>query len=305
MRKLLSILIITCLFIPQFVHAYSNYDYYINTTMSQMGFFDVGFGESNNTYKDLFDELISYNTDLYFGIYASPKRDYYNSRADYITFLITDTKPTFDNSISYVLNERYSSRVYYFKGNNGGENGDTYKYITYTYTNYNYDTVLQEVKSCLDDYNSCTWSTMTGNLDTQWAWTKISNFEQNLTMTTDYVNPSYLPIYSNYKLELKGPTQAQLDESSMIFYSLKVNDVEYTDYVPTYYDIYYPSSEPDEPTPDEPTPDEPTSDFTSWIYWFSEPTDSVSILNNIYTLLFLYCFTIIILKVYTIFKIKR
>lgn len=302
MRKLLSILIITFLFIPQFVHAYSNYEYYINTTMSEMGFFDVGFGESNNTYKDLFDELINYDTDLYFGIYANINRQYYNTRTENITFLITDTKPTFENGLSFVYNDRYSSRIYYFKGNNS----QSYKYITYTYTNYDYDTIVQDVKTCLDDYTSCSWSTMIGNLDTSYNWTKITNFEQNLQPTTDYVNPTNLPIYSNYKLELGEPTEAQLNESFMIFYSLKVNDVDYTDYVPTYYDIYYPRSEPDEPIPDEPVdPDEPTSDFTSWIYWFSEPTDSISVLNNIYTLLFLYCFTIIILKVYSIFKIKR
>ena len=304
MRKLLSLLIITCLFIPQFVFAQSNYDTSYNITVPTFGFMDNIFGSTSKTYKDVFDEFKELETSNYFMIMVNLNTSYYDTRVNSLTIQVKDSYPLYDN-VSYFWYFGSNSEYRYLKDNGG----NSFKYKEFNYSILD-QTVIDEIKGCITNYNSCGWSSITA-LNSTFRPDDYINIDNNQSASINVIPSStsknllYFPIYANFSLTIGTPTQNELNENSFYFKKLVINDIEVGEgnSMPTYYDLFYPNIEPE---PDEPVdPDEPSSIFTSWIYWFSEPTDSISVLNNIYTLLFLYCFTIIILKLFTIFKVKN
>lgn len=189
---------------------------------------------------------------------------------------------------------------------------DTYYWTSWSNLS-NPTTIYNTINNCLVN-NDCS-GLYQNNTDYNGYQQLNTNFPTNnassdltLPYENQYAMSNFL-VYSNFNHIYEQPESDS--ESSNYYKKVYINNIELIDggYIPTYYDLYYPDiPEPDDP--DEPVnpddPDEPTyTDFTSWIYWFSEPSDSTSVLNNIYTLLFLYCVTMLILKTYSIIKVKK
>lgn len=304
MKKYFVLMICLMIFTPYYVFGLENYETTFNITIDEIPYMTQTFGETQKTYKEVYDEIISTTTNNYFMIMNTYNRSNWETRLNTLTILVVDTYPLINNSIHYMSNGT-GSQFRYIQDTNL----ITYKYKNFGYTDLNQNTI-DEIKSCISDYNNCNWSTI-NNLDTYlrpgWYGNIVNTNSPNIVIPNNQTNSQTtynFPIYANYRIPRGQPTQAQIDSTTIYIKNVVVNNItiEQGMSTPTYYDLYYPSTPEPEPEPEDPEND---SEFTSWIYWFSEPTDSTSVLNNIYTLLFLYCFTMIIFKVYYSIKPRK
>lgn len=113
------------------------------------------------------------------------------------------------------------------------------------------------------------------------------NFSATLDQYYYYIeSPQYYYIDSNNS-----------SNSDVFYKSLYINGelIEEGDPFPTYYSLFIGSDEPIPPEPEEST-------IVDSIYWFTDNITEYDILVNIYILLFLYCISMIVLKLLMIVK---
>lgn len=115
--------------------------------------------------------------------------------------------------------------------------------------------------------------------------------DNDVTINTRYLNYYY---YSSLPLIISTDS-SNVDSNDVFYKTFTLNDTDYGvgDTLPTYQSLYVPLPEPPEPSQEG---------IVNNIYWFYDNVTEYDVLVNIYTLLFLYCFAMIILKLLMIVK---
>lgn len=131
-----------------------------------------------------------------------------------------------------------------------------------------------------------------------------STINNNSNNNLSYRNSTFFIFYSTKDLIINNTYLT--NNQSMFYKSIYVNgnSVEVGSKFPTYYDLYLaPEPEPEpEPEPDPEINHKPLHDK---IYWFDDNTTEIGILSSIYICLFLYCITMLILRILSIVNNKR
>lgn len=136
-----------------------------------------------------------------------------------------------------------------------------------------------------------------------------SNFSQstvisyNQNASGDTYNSDYTLGYNWYRFYYL-PENVLFSEDTNLYNnpdafikSLKVNDVAYNigSVFPTYSNLYITEPIPPDP-PEPPEPETPFIGLAKYIYWFEGYEDNYGVLVNIYTIVFIYCITSLIVK---------
>ena len=242
--------------------------------------------------EDLTSSVIANYQNIMSDLGDSTYYDYVITYKGNQSFLVFLTKASFHSVYVY---KEYSYTNFHL-------DDDNYIYIAFdTTTDLTNSSVYSLIKSCyvggFDNDSNC-WSIDDGNGVYVGSGSNNPGIvsiglgnDDDLTATlTQYYYYSSVPLY-NY-------IDSNNENSNDVFYkSLYINDtlIEEGDNFPTYYSLYIGEPEPEPPIPSQDT-------IVNNIYWFTDNITEYDVLVNIYVLLFLYCFSMIILKLLIIVK---